>query len=89
MGLCIGTGRLLRSAASRANMHCAVRVLDNPCFAVADKAGHYTLSNVPPGSYHLKAWHERRPGRSREILVPDEGEVTVDFTLGIKNPPRC
>lgn len=83
--------RLLNIRAGRfhANMHCVVLVLENPFFAVADEAGHYTISNVPPGTYNLKAWHERLPGQSQEIIVPAAGEVTVDFTLGIKYLPRC
>ena len=82
------TGRVDVFCSIHANMHCVVLVLENPFFAVADEAGHYTISNVPPGTYNLKAWHERLPGQSQEILVPAEGEVTVNFTLGIKNLPR-
>jgi len=82
------TGRVDVFCSIHANMHCVVLVLENPCFAVADETGHYTISNVPPGTYNLKAWHERLPGQSQEIIVPAEGEVTVNFTLGIKNLPR-
>ena len=44
--------------------------------------------NVPPGTYRLKAWHERLPSQTREITVPETGEVKADFVLGIKNLPR-
>lgn len=71
-----------------ANMHCVVLVMSNPYFAVTDADGHYAIPNVPPGTYHLKAWHERLPVDTREITVPTNGTVTADFTLTIKNLPR-
>jgi plastocyanin len=71
-----------------ANMHCVVLVLPNPYFAKTDADGHYTITNVPPGKYKLKAWHERVPADSREITVPETGVTNVDFTLTIKNLPK-
>ena len=81
-------GRVDVFCSIHANMNCIVLVLENPCFAVADDAGHYAITNVPPGTYKLKAWHERLPTQTQEITVPAEGEVKVDFTLGIKNLPK-
>jgi plastocyanin len=71
-----------------ADMHCVVLVLANPYFAKTDADGHYTITNVPPGNYKLKAWHERLPADSREITVPETGVTNVDFTLTIKNLPQ-
>ena len=45
-------------------------------------------TNVPAGTYKLKAWHERLPSQTKEITVPETGEVKVDFTLGITNLPK-
>ena len=71
-----------------ANMHCIVLVMENPYFAMTDADGHYTITNVPPGTYKLKAWHERLPADEREIIVPAGGVTNVDFTLTIKNLPK-
>ena len=71
-----------------ANMHCIVLVMENPYFAMTDADGHFTISNVPPGTYKLKAWHERLPADEREIIVPAGGVTNVDFTLTIKNLPK-
>lgn len=68
-------------------MSCVVLVLQNPYFALANERGVYTIHDVPPGTYKLKAWHERLPFQIREIVVPKDGEVKADFTLGIKNLP--
>jgi plastocyanin len=82
------TGRVDVFCSIHANMHCVVLVLDNPYFAVTDDAGHYSITNVPPGSYTLKAWHERLPTQQQQITVTETGEVKTDFTLGITNLPK-
>ena len=71
-----------------ANMHCIVLVMENPYFAMTDANGNYTLANVPPGTYKLKAWHERLPADERAIVVPTNGVIKADFTLTIKNLPK-
>jgi plastocyanin len=70
------------------SMNCVVLVLENPYFAATDGSGNYKIQNVPPGKYKLKAWHERLPAGEQEIIVPTNGEVKVDFVLGIKNLPQ-
>lgn len=70
------------------NMHCVVLVLPNAYFSATDENGRYRIADVPPGVYKLKAWHERLPADEREVTVPADGEVKVDFTLGIKNLPQ-
>lgn len=64
-------------------MHCIILVLPNPFFALADARGRYVIKDVPAGTYRLKAWHERVPSRVKEVVVPAEGEVKVDFVLGL------
>ena len=71
-----------------ANMHCVVLVMENPYFTMTDAAGRFTITNVPPGTYKLKAWHERLPADEREIVVPASGVVNADFVLTIKNLPK-
>ncbi len=81
-------GRVDVFCSIHANMHCVVLVLDNPYFASTDENGRYVIRNVPPGTYKLKAWHERLPADEREIVVPAEGEIRADFVLKVKNLPK-
>ena len=69
-------------------MSCVILVLENPWFALSDTRGHYSITNVPPGTYKLKAWHERLPTVTKDVVVTAEGEVKVDFTMGIVNLPK-
>ena len=69
-------------------MNCVILVLENPWFALSDAKGAYSITNVPPGTYTLKAWHERLPIATKEVVVPPTGDVKADFTLGINNLPK-
>ncbi len=40
-------------------MNAFVVVLPNQCFATVSESGDYSIKNVPPGKYTLKAWHPR------------------------------
>ena len=64
------------------DMHCIILVLENPAYTVTNNRGHYQIPNVPAGTYRLKAWHECMPSVTKEVTVPESGEVKVDFTVG-------
>ncbi len=81
-------GRVDVLCAIHSKMHCIVLVLPNPYFATADAKGRFVIRNVPAGTYKLRAWHERFPSQTREIVVPAEGDVNVDFVLGVGQPAR-
>ena len=81
-------GRVDVFCSIHSNMHCIVLVLENPYFASTDENGNFKIPDVPPGTYKLKAWQERLPADEKEIIVPTNGEVKVNFTLGIKNLPQ-
>jgi plastocyanin len=81
-------GRVDVFCAIHINMHCIILVLPNPFFAVADAHRRYVIPNVPAGTYRVKAWHERMPSQVKEIVVPVDGEVKVDFVLGLAELPK-
>jgi hypothetical protein len=49
-------------------MSAVVVVVETPYYAVTNKAGEFTVPNVPPGRYALSVWHERyKPERPKEF----------------------
>lgn len=76
------TGRMEVFCSIHTKMSCIVLVLPNSWFARVNAKGRYIIENVPAGTYKLRAWHERLPGKTKEVVVPAEGEVHVDFVLG-------
>ena len=74
-------GRVDVFCAIHSRMHCIVLVVPNAFFARVDSRGRFTIPNVPPGTYRLRAWHDRLPPKEIEIVVPEQGEVTSDFVL--------
>lgn len=69
-------------------MHCIILVLPNAHFAKVDAGGRYRLRDVPAGTWRVRAWHERLPARTLEVTVPAEGEVSLDFELGLGELPK-
>lgn len=70
------------------NMHCIILVLENPYFAQTDGRGRFVIKDVPAGTYQLKVWHERMPPQIKQVIVPPEGDIKVDFTMGITGLPK-
>lgn len=62
-------------------MSAYVVVTQNPFFAKPDEKGNYTIGNVSPGTYTLKAWHEKLKPESKEVKVSEGNKVRVDFEL--------
>jgi plastocyanin len=62
-------------------MSAFIVVTQNPFFSKPDDKGNYTIKNVPPGSYTLKAWHENLKPESKEVKVSEGGKAQVDFEL--------
>ena len=69
-------------------MHCVILVLPNPFYAMADDKGRFAIKDLPAGTYKVRAWHERLPAQTREIVVPQNGEVRVEFELGVGQRPK-
>lgn len=62
-------------------MHARVFVVPTKYFANSLPGHSFTMSDVPPGRYVLKAWHERSHMIEKIIVVPASGVVTSDITL--------
>jgi plastocyanin len=71
----------VRCDAGHTWMRAWIHVFEHPYFAVTAEDGSFKLSDVPPGKYKLRFWHERLGTVEKEVEVAAKGEakVQVDF----------
>lgn len=62
-------------------MHARVFVVPTRYFITSRPGQSFNISDVPPGKYTLKAWHERSHMVELPVTVPKEGAVTENITL--------
>jgi plastocyanin len=78
-----------------AEMAAYILVMKNPYFAVTDKQGHFeipdsntleqtglsSLKDLAPGKYFVKTWHEKLKTQKQAVVVPENGDVTIQLDL--------
>jgi plastocyanin len=62
-------------------MHAYIAVFKHPFFAVTDKDGAFDLKNLPPGTYTIKAWHEKLGTLTQKVTVGGGEAKTLDFVF--------
>ena len=70
-------------------MSAFVVVRDNPFWARVSADGRYSIEGVPPGTWVVKAWHERAGEVERKVAVPETGETLVDLALDASSYKRA
>jgi plastocyanin len=70
------------------NMTATIVVAPNRWYARPDSAGHYQISDVPPGQYTLVAWHKAAGYFRRPIVVETGRPVVADFFIPIGDDPN-
>jgi hypothetical protein len=68
-------------------MHAWIWELDNPYFATTGDDGHFTIKDVPPGTYTLVAWHEAAGEKPTSVTVSAGKTVTVVIEIAATNTP--
>ncbi|HUG53249.1 MAG TPA: carboxypeptidase regulatory-like domain-containing protein [Vicinamibacteria bacterium] len=63
------------------HMSAFIVVFGHRYFAATDGGGRYRIDGVPAGAYTLVVWNEGQTRESREVRVPSQGVVEVDFVL--------
>ena len=56
-----------------------VGVEPHPYFNVTNDGGAFTVANVPPGHYQIRAWHERYGWLTKTVDVKAGATATIDF----------
>lgn len=64
------------------------KVVDNPYYAKTNKNGVFTIDRLPPGAYRITAWHPQLKLIEKEIMVPPNGNVSVDFDFDAREVVR-
>jgi plastocyanin len=83
-----------------AEMAAYILVMKNPYFAVTDKQGHFIIpasnhlkqigltgvKDLAPGNYFIKTWHEKLKTLRKAVVVPENGDVTIQLDLARGTP---
>jgi hypothetical protein len=56
-------------------------VLKHPYFTGPDKDSNFDLKNLPPGTYSIKAWHEKLGTQTQKITVGGGESKAADFVF--------
>jgi hypothetical protein len=80
-----GPGRLDVHCDTHGWMRGHVHVFAHPFFAVTDETGLFSIGNLPPGKYRLKARHEKGGVRTAVIEVSQNAGARVDFAFAVED----
>jgi plastocyanin len=58
-----------------------VGVMAHPYFAVTGADGAFDLSNLPPGTYTVEAWHETLGTATEQVTIGDGEAAEISFTF--------
>ncbi len=64
-----------------AEMSAYIVVLPNPYLAKTGNDGSFTISNIPPGEYTLKTWHEKKRPYHQKVTVKAGNTAEVNIEL--------
>jgi plastocyanin len=62
-------------------MHAYLFIAEHPYHVVTDTNGRFTIADVPPGTYTLRAWHEMLGSVEQSVKVEAGKTATVELAL--------
>ena len=63
-------------------------IVDNPYYAKTKKGGAFTIEDLPPGTYQVTAWHPHIKPVEKTVIVPPNGQVSLDFEFDARQVVR-
>ena len=63
-----------------------ILVLDHPYYATSEKNGSFTIDDIPPGTYHVKAWHPLLGTAEQAVTVTAGQGASVALRIGSGAP---
>jgi plastocyanin len=67
------------------NMYAAIVVVPNRWYARPADDGTFSLRDIPPGNYHLVAWHMSAGFFRKQVHVPASGDGDVSMNIPIRD----
>lgn len=64
-------------------MNAWVGVLEHPFYAVSGKAGAFSLSGLPPGTYTIEAWHEKLGAQTQQVTIGAKESKPISFVFKV------
>lgn len=61
---------------------------DQPYYAVTDSTGHFTITDIPAGTYTLKGWHEALGNMNKEVTVSANETTETKFVIKPKSKKK-
>ena len=58
-----------------------IGVVPHPYFGTSDAQGSFQISNLPPGTYTLEAWHEKYGTQTQQVTVGPSEQKAVEFSF--------
>ena len=63
-----------------------ILVFDHPYFGTSEKIGIFSIDDIPPGTYHVKAWHPLLGVAEQSVTIAAGQPASVSLKLG---PPAA
>src|SRR6266436_1333544 len=70
-----------------------VLAVDTSFFGISDKAGHYSIADVPPGNYTIHVWYENAKPESlkdlqKTVVVEGENRALPAISIAVVKQPQ-
>ncbi len=75
------TGTFTQLCSIHPEMLAFIFVGQNPYSATVDKAGTYTITDVPPGTYQIAVWNSHGKAADQSVTVAEGKTVKVNFLV--------
>ncbi|MEO8193367.1 MAG: hypothetical protein ABI681_05920 [Gemmatimonadales bacterium] len=59
-----------------------ILVFDHPYFATSEKPGTFAIDDIPPGTYHVKAWHPQLGVAEQTLTIAGGQPASLALKLG-------
>ena len=67
------------------HMTASIMVFDHPFFRIPEADGTFRLEDVPAGTHHVSAWHERIGESVSTVRIEPGGVARVEFSLPMED----